>query len=252
MVWNSLCHYGIRCGSSLLERSRRIGGGSYGRGSGHQCSDNYLSYRHTTARYPAHRRWSDIRKESVTMRRILVILLVISILLGVSSPALAIADPDTAPQISASYVYEFLDGSVGVLMDYFLNYAALPTETATAAYLMVFYDTVSSTQFKAVAPYTFVDSGYGRGLIWILFSATEVATLGINSADIADYEVWLTGNPALSWAGDPPKTTAGIDQWNDTGDMSVLLALRILYYADILELAWSLNMIESTSEGNRL
>ena len=188
------------------------------------------------------------------MKKLLAILLVIGVLLGVTAPvpALAIADPDTAPQISASYVYEFTDGSVGVLMDYYLDYASPPTETATAAYLMVFYDTVSATQFKAVAPYTFVDSGYGRGLIWILFSATEVATLGINSADIADYEVWLTGNPVLSWAGDPPKTIAGIDQWNDTGDMSVLLALRILYYADVLELAWSLDMVESTSEGNRL
>jgi len=186
------------------------------------------------------------------VKKLLSVLLAISILFGISSPVLAIDDPDTDPQVSASYVYEFSDGSVGVLVDTYLDYAVLPTETATEAYLVVLYDTVSATQFKAVAPYTFVDSGYGRNLVWMSFSATEVTTLGIDSADIANYEVWLTGNPALSWVGDPPKTISAIDQWNDTGDMSVLLALRILYYADVLELAWSLDMVESTSEGNRL
>ena len=186
--------------------------------------------------------------------KLLAVLLAIGLLLGLASPIFAIADPDTAPQVSATYVYEFSDGSVGVLVDTYLDYAVLPTETATEAYLVAFYDTISSTQFKSVAPYTFVDSGYGRNLVWMKFSATEVATLGIDSTDIANYEIWLMGNPTVTsgWAGDPPKTIATIDQWNTTGDMSVLLALRILYYADILELVWSLDMVEATALGNRL
>jgi len=188
------------------------------------------------------------------MKKLLGIIMAIGLLLCQTTIVYAIADPDTDPSVNAAYVYEFSDGAVGVLIDYYLDYAVLPTETATEAYLAVFYDTVSSTQFRSVAPYTFVDSGYGRGLIWIYFAASEVLTYGIDSADIANYEIWLTGNPTVpsGWAGDPPKTIAGIDQWNDTGDINILLALRVLYYADILKLAWSLDMVETTALGNRL
>ena len=169
-------------------------------------------------------------------------------------PVLAIADPDSPPQVSAVYVYEDLleTGDVGILIDYYLEYAALPSETATEAYLAVFVDTDGTTQLKSVAPYTFVNSGYRRGLAWIYFSAEEVTAYSIDQANEADYDIWLMGNPTLSWAGDPPKTIVGVDYWQTTGDTAVLLALRVLYYADVLELIWTLDMIETTALGNRL
>lgn len=184
---------------------------------------------------------------------VILVMLLASIALSPALPVYAIADPDSPPAVSAVYVYEFDDDSVGVLIDYYLDYTApFPDETATEAYLAVFVDTDGTTQLKAVAPYTFVDSGYGRGLVWIYFTAAEVATYAIDSADIADYRVWLTGNPMLAWAGDPPKTIATIDQWSTVGDVNVLFALRVLYYADTLELAWSLDMVESTADGSKL
>lgn len=167
----------------------------------------------------------------------------------------AIDDPDTPLQVSAVYVYNDLleTGDAGVLIDYYIDYAVVPTETATEAYLGVFLDTDGTTQLKAVAPYTFVDSGYGRGLIWIYFTAAEVTTYSITRADQALYRVWLVGNPTLSWAGDPPKTIAGINYWMPSGaDSAVLLALRVLYYADVLELTWALDLIGETPAGNRL
>jgi len=191
------------------------------------------------------------------MRYIRVVTLAVLVLLCIilvlpSVPVQAIDDPDDDPSINAVYVYDLDDGSIGVLIDYTIDYTVLPDETVTEAYLAVFVDTDGVTQLKSVAPYTFVDSGYGRGLVWIDFTADEVATYSLDSADIADYRIWLTGNPTLSWTGDPPKTIGTVDQWNTTGDMSVLLALRVLYYADILELAWTLDMVEETSLGNRL
>lgn len=104
------------------------------------------------------------------MRRILAIGLLVIIALSLAAlPAMAIDDPDSPPSVNAVYVYSFSDGSVGVLIDYYLDYTApYPDETATESYLAVFVDTDGTTQLKSVAPYTFVDSGYGRGLIWIL------------------------------------------------------------------------------------
>ena len=167
-------------------------------------------------------------------------------------PVYAIADPISPPQVSAVYVYEFSDGSTGVLIDYYLDYSTpYPDEPVTEAYLAVFVDTDGVTQLKSVAPYTFVDSGYGRGLVWIPFTAAEATTYGLDSASIADYRIWLTGNPTLAWTGDPPKTVTTIDQWVTTS-VPETLASRILYYADVLELAWSLNMVEYTADGNKL
>lgn len=194
------------------------------------------------------------------MRRIFAtaLLLAVSVMALLPTPVYAIADPDTPPSISAVYVYDLDDGGVGILIDYYLDYAVLPTvadpnDIATNAYMASFIDT-DGTQLKTTAPYTYQDSGYGRGLIWIQFTAAEVATYSLDSANIALHEIWLMGNPTIEsgWTGYPPKTVAGIDQWNTTGDMEVLLALRVLYYADILELLWTLDLIEETAVGSRL
>jgi len=176
-------------------------------------------------------------------------------LVALPSPAYAIADPDTPPAINAVYVYEDLleDGDAGVFIDYYLDYGTPPSETVTDAYLVVFVDTDGITQLQTVAPYTFQNSGYDRGNVWIYFTPAEVTAYGIDSANEALYEIWLTGNPTLGWTGDPPKTIAGIDYWQPDGSNSaVLLALRVLYYADLLEIEWALDLIEVTTLGNRL
>lgn len=189
-----------------------------------------------------------------------IVLLTVMILAIFPVPVLAIANPDTPPQVKAVYVYQLANGGLGVLVDYYLDYdftapitgTPVPTETATEAYMAVFIDTDGTTQLKAVAPYTFVNSGYGRGLIWIQFTAAEVVAYSLDAIDIGLYRVWLVGNPTLAWAGVPPKTIAIIDSWQTTGDPAVLLALRVLYYADQLEVIWALDLIEATALGSRL
>lgn len=171
-----------------------------------------------------------------------------------ATPALAIAEPDTPPAINAVYCYTFDDGKVGCLMDYTLEYAATPTETATASFFGAFIDTDNTTQLKAAAPYAYDTKGYGRGVIWIPFTSTEVTDLSIDSGSVADYRLWMVGNPALTWTPgpSPPKTIGNIDIWTTAGNVNLMLALRILSEAQILEDAWSVDMVESTSEGNKL
>ena len=168
---------------------------------------------------------------------------------------LAIADPDTL-QIIATYVYEdcLETGDRGVLIYYLIDYTVLPTDTATEAYLAIFLDTDGTTQLAASAPYTFVDSGYGYGVIWIYFSADDATAHGLDVANRALYRIRISGNPTVpsGWPGDPPAVSTTIDYWQESGDTSVLVALQVLYYADQLEILWSIDMIESTALGNRL
>jgi len=194
-----------------------------------------------------------MRKLSLSIILALIILMVMPLV------AFAIDEPDTVPTINASYVYEDLleDGDCGVFIDYYIDYSVTgnPTETASEAYIAVFIDTDGSTQLKSAAPYVFQDSGYGRGVIWIYFTAAEVTTYSIDSANEASYRVWLIGNPTLTWVPgpDPPKTTVSLDYWQPEGSSATtLMTLRVLSYADILELAWSQDLIEETSLGHRL
>jgi len=186
-----------------------------------------------------------------------IIALLIAVVLVVSTPmvVLAISDPDTPPSVSAVYFYNDLleTGDGGVLIDYYLDYAATPTETATDAYLAAFIDTDNTTQLKSVAPYTYDTKGYGRGIVWLYFTAAEVTTYGIDSANIALYKIWFMGNPTLAWAGDPPKTEVGIDYWMPAGaSAAYFLKLRVLSYADILSTAWTEDLLQVTPSGDRL
>ena len=189
------------------------------------------------------------------------IILALCVLVAFPAVALAIAEPDAPPQITAVYVYDNLreTGDVGILIDYFLDYTTSgnpPTgETANESFLGIFVDIDGITQLKAVAPYAFDDLGYGRGLIWIYFTAAEVTAHTIDRANIALYEVWLSGNPTLGWVPgpDPPKTIAGIDYWQPVGtSTSTLFALRVLSLAQVLGTAWTEDLIQETASGSRL
>jgi hypothetical protein len=189
-------------------------------------------------------------------RLVLTVLIAVVLVLSYTVIVAAIDDPDDPPSIEETYVYENLrePGDLGVLMHYFIDYtiAGYPDETVTEAYLAVFVDTDGITQLASVAPYTFVDSGYGHGVVFIYFTAAEVTTYAIDAADEALYRVWIVGNPTLSWAADPPKTIGTIDEWYTVADPSTVFALRILNIADQLELQWGEDLIEVTSLGNRL
>ena len=189
-----------------------------------------------------------------------VIAVLVSML--ITMPVLAIAQPDDPPYILAVYIYEDLleDGDMGVFVDYLIDYTIAgipPDETVTESYLVSFIDTDGITQIATVAPYTYIGAGYTnkgfqRGMAWIYISAADAAT--IDSANIALHEVWLMGNPTVpsGWTGAPPKTTAGIDYWQTTGDSALLLAIRTLTFAEILNTAWGIEMVEGTVLGSRL
>jgi hypothetical protein len=190
------------------------------------------------------------------MKRILLLVILI-LSIGLPTPVFAIANPDSGPYVNYAYVFEdgLEDGDIGVLIDYNIPYAVIPTtETAAESYLASFIDSDGTTQLKTSAPYVYNDSGYNHGLIWIYFSPTEVALYGLNSADVALYRIWLMGNPTVpsGWPGAPPKTSKTIDTWYTTGSTETLLALKVLYYADALEVEWLLDLVQETSTGNKL
>jgi len=168
----------------------------------------------------------------------------------------AIADPDSPPQVSEVNIYVNLleEGDLGIWIDYYIDYAVLPDETVTEAYLVVLTDVDGATQIGAVAPYTENDKGYGRGVAWMYFTAAEVITYGLDPANQALHKIWLTGNPTLAWPGAPPKKIAGVGYWQVGGSAETLLTLKVLAMAKALNTAWggTTDLIEDTALGDRL
>lgn len=187
------------------------------------------------------------------------VLLAAAIILLSVAPVFAIADPTVPPELPSVYVYNLDDGGIGIICEYHLHYAPLPTvadpnDTATNAYLVSFLD-IGGAPLRAVAPYSYHDSGYGVGIAWIRFTAAEVITLSIDAVDVALYTVRIEGNPTIpsGWGGAIPSITASITDWFTTGDPKVLLALRIISYAQILDPIWTpIDLLESTALGPRL
>lgn len=169
----------------------------------------------------------------------------------------AIADPDSPPDIEYAGIFVDLleEGDAGLFVNYNLDYTATPTETVDQTYLVVFVDTDGITQLKSTAPYPYNDKGYGRGSAWIYFTAAEVSAYGIDITNAALYRVWLTGNPLAAWAGDPPKTIAGLDYFMpSTASASALLGTQVLTQADTLETSWggTTDLIEQSGGYNHL
>jgi len=166
-------------------------------------------------------------------------------------PAYAIDDPDGIT-INSVYVYRHCletDDQL-YIVEYNLDYSVTgnPTENASEAYLVRLMN--GAVELGSSAPYAFYDDGYGRGIASIYFSAADAP------AWLGDYTLKLAGNPTLAWVGDPPSTSVGtFDLWSGStslGATEIELGARVLYFADILELEWSVDLIETSGVGSWL
>jgi len=168
-------------------------------------------------------------------------------------PAYAIADPDSM-SINAVYAYRHCqeDNDQLYIVDYSVGYTVNPDENITEAYIVRLMD--GGTELGSTAPYAYYDEGYGRGIASIYFTAAEATALGVTWEGA--YTMELTGNPTLTWAGDPPSTSVGtFDLWSSSASQGTTeseLGARVLYFADLLELDWSVDLIESSGLGSWL
>lgn len=174
-----------------------------------------------------------------------IIVMAVSLLLY-AIPVLAIDDPD-AMYINSVFAYRHVEelNDVAFLINIDTQYADLPDEIITQSFLVIVVDE-DGNQVASAAPYTFVDSGYGLNCVWIRIDADE------SPEWLADYSVWLVGNPTLDWSGDVPKKTASVSRWmvsDSIEQTSEFIASRVLYIADQLELEWSLDIIEEVATG---
>jgi len=167
------------------------------------------------------------------------------------APVLAAIDDPDSMSINAVYAYQNCKevGDQLYLIDYTIDYSITgnPTEPITEAFLCRLMN--GAVELRAVAPYAYYNDGYDRGVIAIYFNAADAP------AWEGAYSMYLIGNPILAWGADPPSVhVSSFNVWQDNPITvtQTVVSSRILYLADILELAWSVDMIEAAGGGHAL
>lgn len=189
-------------------------------------------------------------KQYLSNKLLRAFLLAVAFTLLSATVAHAIAQP-TSFQISQVNAYQHLteDNDQLYLVTFDFDDAYAPAESISEAWIVRILDAASVEVGRAV-PYAYPTDGYDEGCLGIYFSATDALTWS------GTYTIELTGNPSLSWdAGDPPSTSTGAITWSTstgTSTTSTELTARIRYLATAFETDWGIDLVELTSDGNKL
>ena len=180
--------------------------------------------------------------------RLLLILLLPGIWLVNALPAYAIDSPDNM-SINDVWAYRHVmeTNDQLYLIDYSIDYTIVPAESSSEAFICRLMN--GATDEGQGVPYAYYDSGYGRGMIAIYLSAADAPAW--NGA----YTMQLSGNPTLAWSAGVPDTTIASFNWSASASTQITsyeITAKVLWMADQLEMAWSVDMIETAGTGSVL
>ena len=171
---------------------------------------------------------------------ILAVILSITFILSVSSPAYAIELPDDTPEVIEINAYRNILETADMLVIVYENtpYATTPNMTYSEAFIWKIYDTDGSTELGYAMTSNYHDLGYGYNVISFYFSAADAVTWG------EYYYIKLKGL-AAAFASPPTYTfqmAAGdYSSLTDTDEVREAIALRIMRLALDLNNKWDLD-----------
>jgi len=176
--------------------------------------------------------------------RIVSVVLILGLLIFASIPIPSYAISSTTILLQINSVSAFKNNlelaDMAFAVDYTVTYAATPTEIITDTYNVRLMN--GATELRSVAPYSFFNNGYNKGLVWIYFTAAEVVSKGLTWS--GSYTVRLDGNPTATWTGAIQSASPyGSISWTNTSTTvaanSILLTNYVLAEAQAIENAWN-------------
>jgi hypothetical protein len=134
----------------------------------------------------------------------------------------SISDPDSMTIESVrAYSGTINDGDMLVVIEYRIDYNALPSLAATDAFICRFF--VDDLEVNASEIISFNDLGYGLGVCSMYFTEAELTAAGIEfeNPNAEDYEAIVQGKPS-AFADPPLVRTSSIDYRDDSQTMQFL------------------------------
>ncbi len=153
------------------------------------------------------------------------------LLLIETSPAWAIAEPDSLRILSSRCYGEALDtGDILCIMHFDIEYLSTPSQAASETFLGRYMDG-GTTPLKTTAPFVLVSNGYDQGIMSVYFSPADVTNLGVTYGDTTD-TLQIIGSPAVF--SSPQSASLNID-WVAETDSQIDLEQAIRNLAFLLE-----------------
>tara|TARA_R110000782_G_scaffold39370_1_gene91500 strand:- start:151 stop:1242 length:1092 start_codon:yes stop_codon:yes gene_type:complete len=162
--------------------------------------------------------------------------------IGLGGTVFAISNPTSISIVDVTAYDAVLEADdLLVVVEYELNYAVIPAEIISDAYLGRFLN--GTTELTSVEPYAFNDNGYGSGIFSFYWSPAqkETASIEFNNPNAEPYRVVLQGKPGVFPGTAPSITTPTID-WQDVSNTSNLL------YAQVSDLAYKFENIPAWND----
>ncbi len=174
----------------------------------------------------------------IRSRGFLALLGVVALFLLSVSSVFAIDSPDSL-QLPSTRAYRSVleSGDMLFVVQYNIDYAVVPTTTASEAFLIRFFE--ASSEYRTTAPYNYHTDGYGEGLASFYFSALDVVTYGL--VDEGPYTIRLQGS--LSYFTIPPVVNSSSIVWKNALATRIHLDEELLAYATLLEDSWGTPLV---------
>lgn len=186
------------------------------------------------------------------MRVCSAVLLALTAIMLIASPAAATSQPDSNPTISGVHANTYLlaEGDILIYGRYNIPYASIPDDAADDTYIISLIDTDNATFLGSVTPFAYFDSdGYNEGAFGLYFSAADNLTSDQN------YTIRISQNPAFFDDARSFDYIMESNAWTDEteqDDNQLELRLNIISIAEDLESAHDVTLLESSVGGTVL
>lgn len=170
---------------------------------------------------------------------IISLTLALFVTLSVSTPVMAISNPDDTPVVDHIWIWRNVleTGDTFVMFLENTPYATTPTDyTYSQAFIWRLMD--GDDDIGQAVGYSYDEDGYGYNVIGFYFDAADAPAWAGN------YTLRLSGNPSAF--ADPPEYNFPIDAGSysaltDTDDVQADIADKVIYLADELYTYWGLS-----------
>ena len=163
--------------------------------------------------------------------------LALVVILAIASPALAIPEPDSSPQIDDIWCYQNIleTGDMIIIMVEDTPYAETPDMLYNEAFIWRLFEADGTTEIDQAVGYPYNDDGYNYNVISWYFSASDNVTWGEN------YYIKLSGTPMAF--DDPLEYNFQISDDSYLTPVLVKTAISnlIITIAEDLNLEWDLS-----------
>lgn len=194
-----------------------------------------------------------MNKRHIILRLSGMIAIILLWLIWFAIPVFATGPPDSTPTVSdiKANVNLLETGDILIYGLYNIPYSPPPDDDAGKTYILTLIDTDGVTQLGSIRPFAYIemDNGYNMGVFSFRFSASDNLTVD------QPYIIRIKQNPSYFETPEYWDYSMALSGWTDATSQEANqaeLMINVLEFAQELEIAYSLSILEDSPGGTVL